>query len=364
MALDFPSSPSEGQIFSGFIFTGGLWQSVPIRTALPFNYIVNPAMQISQQNGDASSNVSGYYPADQWMLAWNVLSTYAARAASTEPLGAPYTISFSPTAAKPSLAATDYAFFDHRIEGNRVADLQWGTAAAKQAVLRFSASATTPGNYAVSLRNGLGNRSYVVSFAATVAWKEFSFAIPGDTTGTWAKDATMGLDLGFCGAAGSTFLTAANAWTAGNFLGPTGMSNLAATATQTLAIGRVGLYADPYLTGKAPPWETPNERQAYTDCKRYFYTCRAARGLVGSATVVSRMGVPHLVPMRTGPSAAKVGTVTVNEATVNNAFVLGTGYPNPYCFETEGTSTGMTAGRAALMIASSGLGGIELNARM
>jgi hypothetical protein len=67
MALGFPSSPTVGQIFSGFVYTTTGWQRAPIATALPKNYIVNPTMSISQENASTSGGgVSGYYQADQW----------------------------------------------------------------------------------------------------------------------------------------------------------------------------------------------------------------------------------------------------------------------------------------------------------
>ena len=55
MGINFPSSPTAGQVFksgkTSYTFTNGVWRaSNP--TAKPFNYLVNPAFQISQENGD------------------------------------------------------------------------------------------------------------------------------------------------------------------------------------------------------------------------------------------------------------------------------------------------------------------------
>jgi hypothetical protein len=75
MAIDFPSSPTEGQIHNvspgkSFIYRSGVWTSAPMNTALPKNYIVNSAMQISQQNGRISSTTTGTFIADQWQTYW------------------------------------------------------------------------------------------------------------------------------------------------------------------------------------------------------------------------------------------------------------------------------------------------------
>jgi hypothetical protein len=81
MAANFPSSPTEGQVHNvspgnSFVFLSGVWVPAPVKTALPKNYVVNPSMQISQQNGDVAGTVTGYYPADQWVYARIGATTY------------------------------------------------------------------------------------------------------------------------------------------------------------------------------------------------------------------------------------------------------------------------------------------------
>jgi hypothetical protein len=276
MGLNFPSSPAVGDVLGDYRWNGTLWtQAKKIKTAQRRNYIVNPAMQVSQENGNTSSNVSGYLPADQWMLSYTGFpSVYTLGGLNNNPLVAPRYIQLTIMAVRPSLSVGDYAVLYHSIEGNRVADLQWGTAVAKPIVVRFSAFAATAGNYALSIRNGGvgGYRAYVTSFAATTAWQEFVIAIPGDTGGSWAKDSSLGMSLSFAPAVGSTYLTTANTWVATNSLGFTGMSNLAAGVAGNLyfGLGHVGLYADPDVTGKAPVWESPNYSDVLLDCQRYY----------------------------------------------------------------------------------------------
>ena len=74
MAINFPSSPIEGQVHNvspgkSFVYRSGAWAQAPMKTALPKNYVVNPAMTVSQQNGDVASTgatFNGYFPADQF----------------------------------------------------------------------------------------------------------------------------------------------------------------------------------------------------------------------------------------------------------------------------------------------------------
>jgi hypothetical protein len=78
MAFNFPNSPTEGQIYTDatsgaqYIYRNGVWmQSSAAQIKLSAqtrNRIVNPAMQISQENGNAVGSTNSYYPADQWVM--------------------------------------------------------------------------------------------------------------------------------------------------------------------------------------------------------------------------------------------------------------------------------------------------------
>jgi hypothetical protein len=77
----------------------------------------------------------------------------------------------------------------------------------------------------------------------------------------------MYVDFAFM--AGTSFQTAPNVWTAGNFTAPTGITNGAAVAAQ-FQIFDVGLYLDPNNTGVPPAWVMPDEAQELAACQRYF----------------------------------------------------------------------------------------------
>ena len=84
MAIDFPLSPTEGQVHNqspgvSFVYRSGAWAAAPMKTALPRNYFINGGMTVSQQNGttvliQGSGGIAGtsasYYPADQWVGSW------------------------------------------------------------------------------------------------------------------------------------------------------------------------------------------------------------------------------------------------------------------------------------------------------
>jgi hypothetical protein len=187
---------------------------------VPKNYIVNPGMRISQENGTSSGTASGYYPVDQWFFGHSQDGTLTfQQVTSATPGGSENRIRMTVTSADTSIAAGQYALLGQRIEGLRTADLQWGTANATDVVVRFGFKGPA-GTYAVAIRNQDSSRSFVREFtisggdANTDTLQTVTF--PGDTSGTWDKDNTASIRLFFTFAVGSTYQTTADAWQAGN----------------------------------------------------------------------------------------------------------------------------------------------------
>ena len=61
MAYDFPSTPSIGQVANGYVWDGEKWLSSgspgPV-LATKKNYIINGAMQVSQENGTTAGTAT------------------------------------------------------------------------------------------------------------------------------------------------------------------------------------------------------------------------------------------------------------------------------------------------------------------
>jgi hypothetical protein len=320
MAVNFPDTPSEGQAIqvgmSIYTYTSGRWLQRPYPRARPFNYLINPAFQISQEQGSNFGNTNVFYPADQWTIRFvGTQGGAIQRFVTTDPTLSPYYLQFYAPTAKPSLAAGDYIFLHQFIEGQRMAGLLFGTTSAKRVVARFTAWAAAPGTYAFNLRNGLGDRSYVVPIALTASPKVFELSIPGDTTGTWPVDNSPAMQWAITGASGATFLTASpNSWQAGNFLGHTGMANIAASAVQVIVVARCGLYGDPDGNLLAPIWECPTDREVVYECGRYWRKTTHLQGLAVSQTTSSpqRTSAIAMVPSRIVPAVSLVGANLVS----------------------------------------------------
>jgi hypothetical protein len=242
---------------------------------VPKNYIVNPGMRISQENGTSSGTTDSYYPVDQWILRHSQDGTLTTQqVSSATPGGSENRIRMTVTSADTSIDAGQFVFLRHDIEGLRTADLQWGTANATDVVVRFGFKGPA-GTYAVAMRNQDANRAFVREFtisggdANTDTLQTLTF--PGDTSGTWDKDNTASFSLVFTLATGSAYQTTADAWQAGNYLGTSSTSNGIGTTSDVFEIFDIGLYADPDSTGLAPRFELPHYDTDLQECLRYYY---------------------------------------------------------------------------------------------
>ena len=291
------------------------------------NRLVNPAMQISQQNGNTSGTTTGYFVADQWAM-YRVTSAgtiTAQRVQSQTIYKSKDRARITITAADASLAAGEYLTLNQNIEGQEVADFAYGAAGARQSVLRFGFKGPA-GTYAISIKNSALNRSYVKTFSPTTANTDemISLVIPGDESGTWLTDTGIGISLDFVFAAGSTFQGTDAAWQAGNFLGTSGVSNGMGTISQVFEIFDVGLYLDVEDTEVAPPWELPDYDGTFRKCQRYYEKSYSLDVALGTATTTGAVGIRNGGPDGTTTvyfRATKRSTVTARFWTTNG--VLG-----------------------------------------
>jgi hypothetical protein len=379
MAYDFPASPTNGQQFtpSGgptYQWNGTVWTlaapltitdapsdgsiygrlnagwSKAIRlTADSYNRVVNGGFWISQENGRASSTVSGFYAADQWRSGFSGPTMQVSTIEAYNPDVTPAYLSFFTTVAKASLAAGDSASIVQLVEGSLIADLGWGNAGVgpRAVVVAFNAWTNAPGTYALAIRNAAATRSYVVPLVLTATAQRFEIVVPGCTDGVWATDTSLGLLLQFTAAAGSSFIAPSNnTWVTGSYIGVSGMANIAAAVNNAIYLSQVGLYRDPNNTGKAPPWQMPDFADELVRCQRYYVNGMAYNTVSSSVTSGSLYYGPAYsfpVQMRVAPTMS---------GTPNGAI---TGFPNTVgAFDSVGTKS-FRESRTANATATTGL---------
>jgi len=212
------------------------------------NRIINGAMVIDQRNAGASisNNTSGsQYSVDRWLIYGAQASKFTAQqnaGSVTPPAGYTNYLGITSSSSYSVLSTDDFVVLQ-RIEGFNTADLAWGTANAATVTLSFWVRSSLTGTFGGSLRNSAANRSYPFSYTISAAntWKQKSITIIGDTTGTWLTNNGTGISVAFSLGAGSTASGTAGAWSAGNFIQPTGATSVVGTNGATFYITGVQL---------------------------------------------------------------------------------------------------------------------------
>jgi hypothetical protein len=301
------------------------------QTAEKFNRIVNPAMQISQENGDTASASIGYYMADQWLCGGQAPGGQVISLQRVSmPASDPRPIRMTVTTGASQSGASNHLTFQTSIEGQRMSDLFWGSAAAKQIVLRFGWKSPA-GTYAAAIRNAALNRCYLAEFTVAAGEANVSIVktlvIPGDVTGTWGMGNGAGLILNFTIAANAAMRGVAG-WQAGNQVA-LALTPAATVSGQVFELFNVGLYADPALTGRAPPFEVPDLGSELLKCQRYFwrwssiesnFTVWAAGSYFTTTGCLSV--VYHPVPMRAAPIINSSAASTFSAVSGGTAIVF------------------------------------------
>jgi len=279
------------------------------------NRIINGAMRIDQRNAGASVTVNGNSPfiTDRFRCDDATDGAYTAQQVSTAPAGFNNSVQVTVTSADTSLSASQYALFYHSIEGNNVADLNWGTANAKTITLSFWVRSSVTGTFSGSLENNANNRSYIFTYTINSAntWEYETITIPGDTSGTWETGTAVGIRINWSLGVGSDFLGTAGAW--GNrFFGSTGSVALIGTNSATWYITGVQLeVGSTATTFDYRPYTT--ELQL---CQRYLpafiYPASGNLGL-GYTFFANTITVPVRFPVstRTTPTSVAVSSGSI-----------------------------------------------------
>lgn len=240
---------------------GSLQPSAPVGK----NLIINGDMKIDQRN---TSQTGNGYSVDRWAIYDNTSATYTLAQDTEAPTDFITSLKFTTTGTDTSIGSTEQCVIYHQIEGNNIADLNWGTANAKTVTLSFWVRSSLTGTFAGSLSNNGYARGYPFTYTISAAdtWEQKTITITGDTTGTWLTTNGVGISLRLAIAAGSSFEATANAWASGNYFSVSGATNVVGTASSTFYITGVQLEANTTAT----PFEHLQYGQQLALCQRYY----------------------------------------------------------------------------------------------
>ena len=295
--------------------------SVQITAATGFgfkNRIINGAMVISQSAAGASVTINStttQFAVDRFQgRGESSDGVFTVQQSSTAPSGFVNSLVATVTTADASIGASQLYFLRQNIEGFNVADFNLGSASAQTFTLSFWVRSSVTGTFGGSVANHNFNRSYpftyTISTANTFEYKTITIA--GDTSGTWATNNTSGLRVIWSLGAGSTFVTTANAWAAGEFYGATGQTNLIATNGATFYI--TGVQLEKGSTATSFDYRPYGTELAL--CQRYyqkFGSQFSAGACVGAGIALnstsSNTYLKYTTPMRAASTTTQSGCV-------------------------------------------------------
>ena len=214
-------------------------------------------------------------------------------------------------------AAGDMILMYQKIEGYRVARLNWGSINAQPITIGFYIACAQAGTLAFYVQNNTVTRSYVVDVPVVPGTQYKTVTIPGCTDGNWEKTSNPGMWFGICPTGSGGGRATPNTWVNANATCTANTSNLlTGGASSHMAIGPV--FVLPGL--EAPSQERslfvmrPQSDELLTS-QRYFNYMKSVNNFFGAGmawgATLGLFVVPHPVRMRTAPTINWSGDITV-----------------------------------------------------
>jgi hypothetical protein len=323
------------------------------------NLIINGDMRIHQRGGTTTVTGANAYNVDRWYGFSS--GTFTMQQSTDTPTGTNFSNSLlvTCTGADASIAAGDFNSISQRIEGYGSASLGYGTANQTN-VLTFWVKSSLTGTYCVSFRNSAVNKSYVVEYTINLAdtWEKKVIYLTSDIAGTWGKTNGIGIRLDFSLAMGTNFHTTPNAWSSGSFTSTSNQVNwMSSASSRTFYLTGVQLEANYQPT----PFDQRPIGVELALCQRYYqvlenssvYTYFAS----GEAdTSTNFEGILHLpVSMRENISSIITSGTASHYSVYGSALqyvctAVPFGSGNKQTVHISASTTGLTAGRAYLLI--------------
>jgi hypothetical protein len=205
----------------------------------------------------------------------------------------------------------------------------------KTCTLSFWVRQTQTGTHYISIVNSGNEYSYIMPYTISVAdtweFKTLTFTMPDGSIGTWNYDNTIGLNIFWTLACGSTFQTSTiNSWTAGNYRATSSVQNFFNSTSNLFMMKQVQLE----LGSKATDFEFRHFSEELAMCQRYYeksfaYTTVPAQNAGNnSAAAISQIvgasasSTLHYISFKT--TKCVVPTVTTYNPGASNAQVRNT----------------------------------------
>lgn len=268
------------------------------------NRIINGDMRIDQRNEGAAVTVNAggdIFSVDRWHgLGQPTDGAFTLQRVTTVPTGFVNALKATVTAADASIGASQIYGIRQKIEGSNIVDFCLGNTNSKYMTLSFWVQSSISGLHGGIIFNGDATRSYPFTYTINSAntYEFKTVTIPCDSTGTWAKDAGIGLQIMFSFGSGSSFIGSPFGWAGGAVYGVTGQTNLIATNGSTFYLTGVQLELGTVST----PFEILPMSTGLELCQRYYEKSYDQGTAAGTATTTGSVafranGTSHLHPI-------------------------------------------------------------------
>lgn len=198
------------------------------------NRIINGAMVIDQRNAGASvTPTNGQYCLDRFYFLLSQTSKLTCQQNAggvTPPAGFSKYIGVTSTSAY-TVGASENFVLVQAIEGQNVADLNWGSVNAQTITMSFWVYSSITGTFGGAIENSSEARNYPFSYTINSAntWTKISITVVGDTTGTWLTTNGVGIYVIFGLGVGSSKSGTAGVWGTTAYYSVTGATSIVGT---------------------------------------------------------------------------------------------------------------------------------------
>jgi hypothetical protein len=351
---------------NGLTFNDGSAQNTAA-TGFGFkNRIINGAMMIDQRNAGASVSTTATtaYTVDRFAYFATQASKFTVQqnaGSVTPPLGFVNYLGVTSSSAY-SVISSDNFGLKQVVEGNNIADFNWGTANAQPVTLSFWVRSSITGTFGGSLLSIAANRSYPFTYtiSASNTWQQITVSVPAITSGSWNTNNNEGVQVVFGLGVGSTLSGTAGSWATGIYTSATGATSVVGTNGATFYI--TGVQLEKGSTATSFDYRPYGTELAL--CQRYYWRMTTngqnysnfGLGYATSATN-AYVQIKNPVTMRAIPSGIDVSAAGTIGTQFNASPTIG---PNALGVDytvVQITGSGMSANQAVALFAQNSASG-------
>jgi len=241
------------------------------------NIVINGAMMVAQRGTSTQFSNSNGFVCDRFECSNQTDGAITFSQSTDVPSGQGFINStkINVDTADTSLAATQHALFQQKVEGLNSSQLMWGTSNAENISVSFWIKSSLTGTFTYyALDESADSQSYVQTFTIDSAntWEKKTFIIEGPTTGgttdfpiTNARSFFTGICLGV----GSTHQTS----TTGSWHSTANFAASTSSAVKLIGTASANMYVTGWqieLGNQATPFEHRSFGEELALCQRYF----------------------------------------------------------------------------------------------